>query len=45
MTSRSVTPVRLGFCENPGVWHRDLVLNEVPPEVVHRDIAIYYLLS
>ena len=42
MTSRPETPIRLGFRENPGIWHRDLVLNEVPRAVVDHDIAIYF---
>ena len=42
MTSRPETSIRLGFRENPEIWHRDLVLNEVPREVVDHDIAIYF---
>ena len=42
VTSRPDTPIRHGFRENPGIWHRDLVLNEVPREVVDHDIAIYF---
>ena len=43
VTSRPETPIRLGFRENSGIWHRDLVLNAVPREVVDRDITIYFL--
>ena len=42
MTRRPDTPIRLGFRANNGIWHRDVVLNEVPREVVDRDIAIYF---
>ena len=41
VTSRPDIPIRLGFGENPGIWHRDLLLSAVPREVIDRDIAIY----
>ena len=34
VTNRPDTPIHLGCCENPGNWHRDLVLDEIPREVV-----------
>lgn len=40
VTSGPDTPIRLGFCETPGIWDRDLVLNAVPCEVVDRDILL-----
>ena len=42
MTSRLDTPIGLGFREKAGIWHRDLVLNDVQREVADHDIAIYF---
>ena len=39
VTSRPDTPIRLGFRDTSGIWHRDLVLNEVPREIVDCDIC------
>jgi hypothetical protein len=42
ITSRPETPIRLGFREMPGILHQDLVLNNVPQEIIDRDISIYF---
>jgi hypothetical protein len=42
ITSRPETPIRLGFRDMPGILHQDLVLNNVPPEIIDHDIAIYF---
>lgn len=34
--------IRLGFRENLVIWHRHVVLNEVPREMVDHDITINY---
>lgn len=39
---RPHSQIHLGFRENLAIWHRDLVLNEVPREVLDCDIAIYF---
>ena len=42
IANKPKAPVRHGFRENSGTWHRDLVLHEVSREVVDHDIAIYF---
>jgi hypothetical protein len=42
ITSRRETPIRLGFRNMPEVLHRDLVLNNVPQEIIYHDISIYF---
>ena len=42
VTSRPETPIRLGFRNMPGILHRDLVLNDVPWEIIDHDIAMYF---
>ena len=42
ITSRPETPIRLGFRDMPGILHRDLVLNNVPQEIIDQDITIYF---
>jgi hypothetical protein len=42
VTSRPETPIRLGFSEIDGILHRDLVLNNVPREIIDHDITIYF---
>ncbi len=42
VTSRPDVAIRDGFLGNPGFWHQDLVLHNVPREIVDRDITIYF---
>jgi hypothetical protein len=42
VTSRPETPIRLGFRNMPRILHQDLVLNDVPQEIIDHDIAIYF---
>jgi len=42
ITSRPETPIRLGFRDMPGILHRDLILNNVPKEIIDDDISIYF---
>jgi hypothetical protein len=42
VTSRPETPIRLGFRNMPGILHRDLVLNDVPQDIIDHDIALYF---
>ena len=42
VTSRPETPIRLGFTEMATILHRDLVLNNVPREIIDHDITIYF---
>jgi hypothetical protein len=42
ITSRRETPIRLGFRNMPEILHRDLVLNNVPQEIIYDDISIYF---
>jgi len=42
VTSRPETPIRLGFRDMPGILYQDLVLNDVPQEIIDHDIAIYF---
>jgi NACHT domain len=42
ITSRPEIPIRLGFRDMPGILHRDLVLNNVPREIIDDDISIYF---
>jgi hypothetical protein len=42
ITSRPETPIRLGFRDMPGILHQDLVLNNVPQEIIDHDITIYF---
>jgi len=42
ITSRPEIPIRLGFHDMPGILHRDLVLNNVPREIIDNDISIYF---
>ena len=42
VTSRPDTPICLGFRDTPVIWHRDLVLHEVPREIVDHDINVYF---
>jgi hypothetical protein len=42
ITSRPETPIRLGFGNMPGILHRDLILNDVPREIIDQDIARYF---
>jgi hypothetical protein len=42
VTSRPETPIRLGFRNIPGILHRDLVLSDVPQEIIDHDIAMYF---
>jgi hypothetical protein len=42
VTSRPETPIRLGFRKMAGILHQDLVLNDVPREIIDHDIAIYF---
>lgn len=41
ITSRPETPIRLGFEDLPEILHRDILLHEVPREVVDGDICLY----
>lgn len=41
VTSRPETPIRLGFEKLPEIFHKDIVLHEVPREVVDGDICLY----
>lgn len=41
VTSRLETPIRLGFCDMSEILHHDLVLHNVPREIIDRDIDIY----
>ncbi|OCK77258.1 hypothetical protein K432DRAFT_259588, partial [Lepidopterella palustris CBS 459.81] len=42
VTSRPETPIRLGFQDIPSILHQDLVLDNVPREIIDHDIAIYF---
>ena len=42
VTSRPEVPIRLGFRNMPEILHRDLVLNDVPRDIMDHDIAIYF---
>jgi hypothetical protein len=42
VTSRPEIPIRLGFHEMTGILHRDLVLHNVPREIIDHDISIYF---
>jgi NACHT domain len=42
VTSRPETPIRLGFREMAGILHRDLVLHNVPQEIINHDITVYF---
>jgi hypothetical protein len=42
VTSRPEIPIRLGFHEMAGILHRDLVLHNVPREIIDHDITIYF---
>lgn len=41
ITSRPETPIRLGFGDMPSIYHRDLLLHELPREVVDADICLF----
>ena len=41
LTSRPELPIRLGFKQMPQLLHQDLVLHDVPSQVVEHDIAIF----
>ena len=41
LTSRPELPIRLGFKQMPQLLHQDLVLHDVPRQVVEHDIAIF----
>lgn len=40
--SRPETPIRLGICEMAGILHQDLVLNNVPRNIINHDVTIYF---
>jgi hypothetical protein len=42
ITSRPETPIRHGFREMDGILYRDMVLNNVPREIIDHDITIYF---
>ncbi len=42
MTSRPETPIRLGFGENAGIWHRDLGLGKISREMIDDDLTLYF---
>ena len=42
VTSRPETPIRLGFRNIPEFLHYDLVLHDIPRDVVDHDISIYF---
>jgi hypothetical protein len=42
VTSRPEIPIRLGFRKMAGILHRDLVLDNVPREIIDHDITIYF---
>ena len=42
VTSRPEIPIRLGFRKMAGILHRDLVLHNVPREIIDHDITIYF---
>lgn len=41
-TSRPETPIRLGFRDMEGIFHRDLALHEVSRDIVDLDIAVFF---
>lgn len=41
VTSRPETPIRLGFEDMSEILHRDILLHELPREVVDADICLY----
>jgi len=41
ITSRPETPIRIGFRKMSGILHRDLLLHDVPREVVDGDIRLF----
>lgn len=41
ITSRPETPIRLGFERLPEILHKDIILHEMPREVVDGDICLY----
>ncbi|TGZ76394.1 hypothetical protein EX30DRAFT_289413, partial [Ascodesmis nigricans] len=42
VTSRPEIPIRKGFRDMAAVFHRDLVLQDVPREIIDHDIAVYF---
>jgi hypothetical protein len=42
VTSRPEIPIRLGFRQMAGILHRDLVLHNVPREIIDHDISIFF---
>jgi hypothetical protein len=42
VTSRPETPIRFGFREMPRILHHDLILQDIPREIIDHDISIYF---
>ncbi|CAG8119746.1 unnamed protein product [Penicillium salamii] len=40
LTSRPEMPIRLGFKKSQD--HRDLILHEIPPDIIARDLALFF---
>ncbi|KAI9831153.1 MAG: hypothetical protein M1819_005241 [Sarea resinae] len=43
VTSRPELPVRLGFCDMPGVWHLEYALDQISPTIVNNDISSFFI--
>jgi hypothetical protein len=42
LTSRPETPIRLGFRDIKSIFHRDLILHDVPRNIINADISTYF---
>ncbi len=42
VTSKPETPIRLGFGENAGIWHRDVGLGEISRGIIDDDLTLYF---
>jgi len=42
VTSRPETPIRLGFRDMSSIWHQDLILQNVPREIIEHDIRVFF---